>query len=85
MSKQVEQAAKNMKNKTAALTKIMPNTRGPTWLAKQLLCSVAHSIGTAVGEGDDCGKIGGERRSLLKREFCSGCVVHTERFQRKPC
>ncbi|KAL3267764.1 hypothetical protein HHI36_006891 [Cryptolaemus montrouzieri] len=45
MGKQVKQAAKDMKNKTAALTTIMPNTRGPTWLTWQLLCSVAHSVG----------------------------------------
>ncbi|KAL3289592.1 hypothetical protein HHI36_023005 [Cryptolaemus montrouzieri] len=50
MGKQVEQAAKNMKNKTAVLTKLMPTTRGSTWLARQLLCSVAHSVGLY---GDD--------------------------------
>ncbi|KAL3267197.1 hypothetical protein HHI36_011333 [Cryptolaemus montrouzieri] len=43
MGKQVEQAAKNMKNETAALTKVMTNTRG--WLGKSCAASVAHSVG----------------------------------------
>ncbi|KAL3279476.1 hypothetical protein HHI36_016986 [Cryptolaemus montrouzieri] len=84
MGKQLEQAARDMENKTTALTKIMPNTRAPIWLARQLLCSVADSVGlyeAPLGRREgETGKRDRQIKSLHVRGMDALCeVVDIER------